>query len=120
MFYYPYSTQSTDYTARSDAREARSNARETKSEVYFLKQELERQLMISEALWRFMKREFDLSDEDLFQKVLEIDAEDGRVDGKVSRQDGPKKCRVCNKTLPNRKNFCIYCGERYARDCFER
>jgi PHD/YefM family antitoxin component YafN of YafNO toxin-antitoxin module len=120
MFYNSYSSHSGDLAARNAAREAKTDARETKSDVYFLKQELERQMMISEALWRFVKKEFELSDKDLFEKVLEIDAEDGRVDGKVSRQEGPKKCRVCDKTLPNRKNFCIYCGERYARDCFER
>lgn len=120
MFYYPYHSHGRDLAARSDAREAKSEARESKSDIYFLKQELERQMMISEALWRFVKKEFNLSDEDLFQKVLEIDGEDGRVDGKVSRKEGPKKCQACNRTLPNRKNFCIYCGERYARDCFER
>ena len=75
--------------------------------------------MISEALWCFIKKEHNLDDEDLFNKVLEIDAEDGRVDGKVAKSP-PKKCKSCRRTLPRKKNFCVYCGEVIVRDVFER
>jgi hypothetical protein len=114
-----YSYSSSDHAARSDARSAQSTARNNSTEVQYLKSEVERLLMISEALWEFIKKDKGYEDQDLFDKVLEIDAKDGRIDGKVAPEK-PKKCPECSHTLPRRKPFCIYCGLRIAKDCFER
>lgn len=108
-----------DSAARSDARSAKSESRKAQTDVYFLKQEVERLLMISEALWGFIKEHHDYSDEDLQKKILKIDAADGKVDGKV-KASGPKKCIECNRTLPRKKSFCIYCGAVHLKDAFER
>jgi len=117
MFYH-YNSYSTS-SATSTANSAKSEAVQATSEVNLLKSEVERLLMISEALWGFIKKEHDLEDTELFEKVLEIDARDGRIDGKVAKTK-PQKCPECSHTLPKRKPFCLYCGVRLAKDVFER
>jgi hypothetical protein len=114
-----FHSYSSDSITRSSANSANSKARSNSTDIEFLKSEIERLLMITESLWGYIKKEHDYEDKDLFKKVLEIDARDGRVDGKVAAS-APKKCPECNYTLPRRKPFCLYCGTRIAKDCFER
>ena len=109
-----------DLGARGDAQSARSSARESKGEVMVLSQEVERLLMITEALWGFIREHHSHEDDGLYRKVIEIDARDGKVDGRVAATFPPQKCPHCDHNLPRRKTFCIYCGETVVKDCFER
>jgi len=93
--------------------------RAARADVQHLEQQVERLLMISEALWSFIKEHHGYSDSDLFEKVLQIDASDGKIDGKVARTP-PQQCPKCQRPLPRTKPFCMYCGTAVVRDCFER
>ena len=108
-----------DHTARSSAASAQSAASSAKNEVSYLKNEVERLLMITEALWSFIKENHELKDDDLFAKVIEIDGKDGKVDGKVATS-APKNCPACNRVLSKKKPFCMFCGVTVDKDCFER
>ncbi|NQZ68213.1 MAG: hypothetical protein HRT89_09090 [Lentisphaeria bacterium] len=98
---------------------AQSTAKRARNDVSYLENEVERLLMISEAMWCFIKENHDLKDEDLFAKVIEIDGKDGKVDGRVS-PTVPKNCPECDRVLPKKKPFCFFCGVTVQKDCFER
>ncbi|PCJ44679.1 MAG: hypothetical protein COA99_06545 [Moraxellaceae bacterium] len=106
-------------SARSSASAAKSSAAQAKSQVDYLKTEVERLLMITEALWGFIKEQHDYEDQALFDKIIEIDAKDGKIDGRVAPK-APTKCPECTHVLPKKKPFCVYCGAKITKDCFER
>lgn len=86
-------------------------------EIEYLKMQVERLFMISEALWEFIKEKNGLEDSELFRMVMDIDAKDGRIDGKVAPQ--PTKCPECNHILPRTKPFCLYCGTYVVKKVFD-
>ena len=96
--------------AQADANQAKNQADEAKAETERLREAVERLLMISEALWTFLKREHAYTDEQLVQAVQEIDLRDGQIDGRAP-QTPSAPCPKCGKINTARHARCIYCGE---------
>lgn len=95
--------------AKLDSLDAKSKAREATTEVAFLKQKVEKLMMITEALWIVLKETTNYTDEDLKEIIREVDMKDGKLDGKVAAE-APGTCPNCGQTLQKNKNICIYCG----------
>ena len=95
--------------AQADANNAKSKAMESQAEVAVLRQDVERLLMISEALWSFLKKEHGYTDDQLAEKVTEIDLRDGQLDGKTT-QPAAAPCPQCGRVNAARRPRCIYCG----------
>ncbi|MFH2136874.1 MAG: hypothetical protein ABII88_00010 [Candidatus Omnitrophota bacterium] len=108
-----------DGIARADAASARSKLSRTEIEIKETKLDIERLLLITEALWNILKEEHGYADEDLVKRVNEIDSRDGKLDGKVKPQ-GPLPCPNCGHNLMKKRPVCIYCGECINIDLFER
>ncbi len=89
------------------------------TESTFMKVELERLFMITEALWMFMRDKNGYSDADLEQMIQDIDLQDGKLDGKVAKE-APQKCGRCKRALQRAKPICIYCGEPVTGQTFTR
>ena len=81
--------------------------------------DVEKLLMVTEALWTFIKREHGLKEEDLITMVEDIDLRDGKLDGKVAKQENPD-CPHCGRKLMRNNSICIYCGAVVSRSPFER
>jgi hypothetical protein len=96
--------------AQADASNARAEAREAKTETELLRHDVDRLLMITEALWTFLKKEHGYSDEDLANAVKEIDLRDGRLDGRAE-QPQASPCPNCGRINSARRSLCIYCGQ---------
>ena len=90
-----------------------------KIEFQSLKAEIERLLMISEALWDILAEKFGLPEEELLKRIHEIDRRDGKLDGRVAPEP-PTLCPKCNRPLEKKRPYCMYCGQPVARDPFER
>ncbi|PCJ62161.1 MAG: hypothetical protein COA79_05590 [Planctomycetota bacterium] len=99
---------------------ARADAREAKTEVGQLKAETERLLIITEALWKILKEEHGYNDEKLLQHIQDIDLKDGKLDGRVAKQGGPKPCPECQRPISSRHFNCLYCGAELTKEPFER
>ena len=88
-------------------------------EIEEVKHDVERLLMITKTLWSIVKEDHQYDDEDLVRRVLEIDARDGRVDGRLAAQKH-RDCWSCHRPLMRDRRRCIYCGEATVVDLFER
>jgi hypothetical protein len=88
-------------------------------EVRRLRVDVDRLLMITQALWSILKHEHGYDDNTLKTLVDKIDAADGRLDGQVSRQ-GPLVCRSCGRNNSASKPICMFCGTPLPRDLFQR
>ncbi len=92
----------------SDVSSARSQSTQNRNEVKFLRANLERTLLICEALWELLRDKAHLTEDDLNNKLYEIDMRDGQLDGKNQRKviDCPK----CHRKVAPRNAACLYCG----------
>jgi len=77
---------------------------------------LQRALLVMEAMWSLVREKTDLSDEDLTDRMLELDAADGHVDGRVRRK--PTICERCERPTSRRLPRCFYCSHPIAMDPF--
>ena len=105
--------------AEMAADRAAATASQARSNVELMQMDIERLFMITEALWILLRDEHGYSDEQLIQKVQEIDMRDGRLDGKVAKQP-PAKCPQCGRTLPAKRPTCMFCGAAVTGDPFKR
>ena len=95
--------------AQSDASSAQANAREAVTETELLRHDVDRLLMLTEALWGFLKQEHGYTDEQLAEAVKAIDLRDGRLDGKAAKIP-PTACPQCQRLNSAKFSRCIYCG----------
>ncbi len=105
--------------AEMTADQASYTARDARSQVDRMQADVERLLMITEALWIMLRDEHGYTDEQLLRKVQEIDMRDGRLDGKVAKQ-APSQCSQCGKVMGARRAACLYCGAASTEAPFKR
>ena len=74
----------------------------------FLEDRLDRLALICMAMWSLVQSETNLTEEDLLQRVKEIDLMDGNADGRITRQ--VVRCGKCDRPMSSRHTRCIYCG----------
>ena len=110
-----------DFSNASEAiaSSTRSGTERTRSEIHLLESEVERLLMITEALWTILQERFGYDDQELIKRIVMIDMRDGKLDGKVAA-DAPKSCPKCNRILFKHRPRCLYCGEPVVTNPFDR
>ena len=116
--FYSYG-RGTDIVATEIANQAQRDARNAQSNIDIMQADVERLLLITEALWGLLKEQHGYSDEDLIDRVEQIDMKDGRLDGRVKSTE-PVKCLACDRPHNHRRLNCLYCGEQLPRDLFAR
>ncbi len=74
------------------------------------KQQVEELTLACQAMWELLRDHLGFTDEHIKAKILEIDARDGKVDGKI----GPEviDCPHCGQKASTIKPNCIYCGNK--------
>lgn len=80
----------------------------SRSELDNLQERFEKLKLVTMALWTYLKEQKGLTENDLMQRVKEIDLLDGSADGKLKL--GVKKCGKCKRTLNPKFEKCQYCG----------
>jgi hypothetical protein len=101
------------------ASNARADASDAQRKVGHLEADVERLMMMTEALWGILKEQLNYTDDELLKRVQEIDMRDGVLDGKVSKS-APKKCSACDRTVMKKRPKCLYCGHLNTAELFER
>lgn len=89
---------------------ARSNVRadQATGAVRQLEDKLDKLTLVCMSMWSLLLERTDLTEQDLMQRVKEIDMMDGTPDGKVTKT--VQKCGKCGRTMSPKHNKCLYCG----------
>ena len=95
--------------AQQDAARANHAAKRTEQQVKLLEANLAKSLMICETLWELLAEKTGLTQDDLINKLNEVDMRDGVLDGKNQR--GIAECTACGRKVSGRHAACLYCGE---------
>lgn len=95
-------------------------ATDVRSQNEFIRCDIEKLFMVTEALWTILKEQHGYSDEDLVTRIQEIDLRDGKLDGQVAKAAERPSCPHCGRKLMGRRPVCLYCGTEVALDPFER
>ena len=95
--------------AQQDAARANHAAKRTEQQVKLLEANLAKSLMICETLWELLAEKTGLTQDDLINKLNEVDMRDGVLDGKNQR--GIAECAACGRKVSGRHAACLYCGE---------
>jgi len=82
---------------------------EVQREIKMLQDNLAKSLMINEALWELIRNRLNLSENDLNEKLYQIDMRDGQLDGRNQRNT-TVECPDCHRKVSTRHTACIYCG----------
>jgi hypothetical protein len=100
--------------AAYDVDETRADAEEAKSEADLLKHDIDRLMMITQALWTFLKKEHGYSDDDLVKAINAIDLRHSGAD-----KDAQEKCPTCGRMVSAHRRLCLYCGNPVPQSLFE-
>lgn len=95
-------------------------AADVRTQNEFMKCDVEKLFMLTEALWTILKEEHGYTDDDLLQRIQEIDMRDGKLDGKVAQEKIRPDCPQCGRKLMGRRPVCLYCGAEVTLDPFKR
>ena len=71
-------------------------------------QNMERLTLVCEAMWSLMQERTNLTEEDLSQRVTDLDMADGVKDNKHTR--GPLDCPDCGSKVCRKFSRCLFCG----------
>ncbi|OXU15370.1 hypothetical protein [Sedimentisphaera salicampi] len=97
---------------------SRGKTRSNQTRLENIEDQLDRLILVNRALWELLSEKTNLTDDELFSKVAEIDMRDGEMDGKLRKE--MKKCRSCGRALNPRHQKCMYCGsESLKKDAFD-
>ena len=104
--------------AEASASVAKIDARAAHREAQNVGAELDRLEMILEALWLLLKEKTGVTDEELVERIRQVDMADGKLDGK-SKPNATFDCLECGRTVSRRNLRCLYCGVEYEASPFE-
>lgn len=87
-----------------------------KTEVNDLRQQVERLVLLNQALWELLQERAGLSEAQFLEKIKEVDLRDGTEDGKIT--DRAVRCPDCQRVCNSRHPKCIYCGTEFETELF--
>jgi hypothetical protein len=103
----------------SAATAAESAAREAQTSAELLKHDIDRLLLITEALWTFMKQQHGYTDDKLVQLIQDLDQRKTNTYG-VGVKDPPIACPSCGRPNTPSRAVCMYCGSHLPAKPFAR
>lgn len=95
-------------SAGASADSAAHQAGRAADETVRLRREVDRLSLACLAMWQMLQAHAGVTDEDLLRVMRELDASDGRVDGKLSVSSGD--CPACGRPALKGRDSCMYCG----------
>ena len=90
------------------ADQARRRTTEATGSIRDLEDRLDRLALACMAMWSLLQEKTKVTDEDLMERVKQIDLADGQEDGKLKL--GISKCAKCGRVMSRRHTRCLYCG----------
>ena len=97
-----------DAAATASAAGARRQADEAVRTIRDLQEQLDKLTLISMAMWSMLQDVGGFKEQNLMQRVRDLDLMDGDPDGKITRQIS--RCPKCNRVMSPKHKKCLYCG----------
>src|SRR5437764_146547 len=94
--------------AERAAADAGNRAEAATRTVKELESRVEKLTLVNLAIWSLLREKTGLKEEDLLDRVRQIDLQDGVLDGKLSRNTS--ECPKCHRVMSPRHKKCMYCG----------
>ncbi len=113
MFYSGSGSYSESFGAQMAADQAKAGVERQAYETRELAQRMERMQLACQAMWELIRDRTQITEEDLENKILEVDTRDGKIDGKISTQT--LTCHACGKPTNSKREFCVVCGAPLRR-----
>jgi hypothetical protein len=101
------------------ATQAENAAREAQSRLESMKHDIDRVLLITEALWTFMKEQHGYTDDTLVQLIQDLEHQKTTALG-TSIKEPPVTCPSCSRPNTATRPFCMYCGKPLKMNPFAR
>lgn len=105
--------------AMTTATRAENTASEAQINSELLKHDIDRVLLITEALWRLMKQQHGYTDDTLVALMQDIDRQKSAAGG-TAVKDAPIACPACSRLNTATRTFCMYCGKPMPTRPFAR
>lgn len=94
--------------AQSAAASGAQAASDAKAGMQGIQARLDKLTLINMAMWSLLQEVSDLTEEDLIERIKQIDLSDGQLDGKVRSK--AQQCPQCNRVMSSKHSRCLYCG----------
>ena len=91
------------------SRHADTRSRITEADVQQLESRLDALALGCQAMWELLAAATDLTNDDILNRMQEIDLRDGKLDGKIGSH--VVRCSACDRPSNARRPQCLYCGE---------
>lgn len=118
MFYPSMYAGYGNFTA-SVAASAESTAREAQTNVEIFKHDIDRLLLVTEALWTLMKQQHGYTDDLLVGLIQSIEKQKVAANATAAK-DPPVPCPFCSRLNTATRSFCMYCGKPLPAKPFAR
>jgi hypothetical protein len=69
-------------------------------------------VLMVHAMWTLLSEKTGLTDAELLKRVTDLDAQDGTIDGRITRP--PVRCSKCDAMVSRQFNRCLFCGQEYT------
>jgi hypothetical protein len=97
--------------ARSEAAKARMG---TLHGLALAQERVDKLVLLTHAMWTLLSEKSGMSEADLIKRVTDLDAQDGSVDGRITRP--PVRCSKCGAMVCRKFNRCLFCGQAHTDD----
>jgi hypothetical protein len=103
--------------AELSAQTAVSNAADAEEQIKLLQKRVDRLALLCQTLWAFLQEDRLLTEQDLLEKMKEVEQHNGRQDGRTVQA---RPCGSCGRPLNPKQPKCIYCGaEKSSSSVFD-
>lgn len=107
--------EAADWAAYVTKLKASESAQDTLGHTVLpLIQQVERLTLVCEAMWSLIQEHTGVSEQDLSQRVTDLDLEDGVIDGKHTKT--PVDCPDCGSKVCRTFSRCLFCGYKAPED----
>jgi hypothetical protein len=100
----------TGFGARASGQVPNAHLERVSSQADSLEDLVYRLLLANEAMWTLCAERLGLTQDDLLTRMRELDASDGRIDGRHTQDPAARRCPSCNAVVPNEMTACQFCG----------
>lgn len=87
---------------------ANPNLTENAAEVDDLRRRVDTLAIACQALWEILQSQTGMDEAAILEKMTQIDARDGRLDGKAA--PAVLECAACHRRGNAGQTVCLYCG----------